>query len=63
VELKSKPDAIGARGKAVFHRAFDDGLLVRATADTIALSPPLIADEADIAEIADRLRKAIVAAA
>jgi len=63
IEMKPKPDAIGARGKAVFHRAFDDGLLVRATADTIALSPPLIASEADIGEIADTLRKAIVAAA
>jgi len=63
VELKPRPDAIGARGKAVFHRAFDDGLLVRATADTIALSPPLIASDADIGEIANKLRKAIVTAA
>jgi beta-alanine--pyruvate transaminase len=63
VEMKPRPDAIGARGKAVFHRAFDDGLLVRATADTIALSPPLIASEADVGEIADKLRKAIVAVA
>ncbi|WBO21206.1 aspartate aminotransferase family protein [Sphingomonas abietis] len=63
VEMKPKPGAPGARGKAVFHRAFDDGLLVRATADTIALSPPLIASEAEIGEIVDRLRAAIVAAA
>ncbi len=61
VEFAALPDGVGAKGRKVFHRAFDDGLLVRASGDTIALSPPLIASEAQVGEIADRLRAAIVA--
>jgi beta-alanine--pyruvate transaminase len=61
IELAPNTDAPGARGKAVFHRAFDDGLLTRVTGDIIALSPPLIASEAQVGEIAERLRAAIIA--
>jgi beta-alanine--pyruvate transaminase len=49
----------GARAKAIFQHCFDEGLLVRVTGDTIALSPPLIIMPEQIAEIADRLRLAI----
>ena len=45
-------------------RAFrDDGILVRVAGDTIALSPALIASEAEIGEIFDKLGKAIRAVA
>ena len=46
----------------LFHAAFDSGLLVRATGDIIALSPPLIVEKAEIdamfgklAELLDRI--------
>jgi beta-alanine--pyruvate transaminase len=37
-------------------RAFDRGLLIRVTGDIIALSPPLIISEAQIAELVEGLR-------
>ncbi|WP_426043026.1 aspartate aminotransferase family protein [Brevundimonas sp. TWP2-3-4b1] len=51
IELAPRPDAPGARGTEVFHRCFDQGVLVRVTGDTIALSPPLIVTESDIEHI------------
>lgn len=58
--FKQKPRTVsraaGMRGQDIFHAAFDDGLLIRATGDTIALSPPLIISEVRIEEIVGRLR-------
>ena len=48
IELAPRSAAPGQRGAELFHACFDNGLLVRATGDTIALSPPLIVDEAQI---------------
>ncbi|ARS28147.1 aspartate aminotransferase family protein [Sphingomonas sp. KC8] len=59
IELSSCADGPGVRGKAVFHRCFDDGLLVRVTGDIIALSPPLIIDRAQIDELVGRIRAAL----
>jgi beta-alanine--pyruvate transaminase len=56
VPLEGKP---GARGGDVYRRAFDEGLLVRVTGDTIALSPPLIISEAQIDEVVEKLGNAI----
>ena len=53
IELKSKDDAPGARAFEVFNRCFDAGLLVRATGDTLAFSPPLIAEPSHIETIFD----------
>jgi len=53
IELSPRPDAPGARGFEVFQRAFDRGLLIRVTGDTIALSPPLIITEEQISELVD----------
>jgi beta-alanine--pyruvate transaminase len=39
----------------LFHAAFDDGLLVRATGDIIALSPPLIVEKVQIDEMFGRI--------
>jgi beta-alanine--pyruvate transaminase len=55
IELQARPGEPGARGRDVFQACFDTGLLVRATADTIALSPPLIIKEGQIDEIVERL--------
>jgi beta-alanine--pyruvate transaminase len=35
----------------LFHACFDNGLLVRATGDIIALSPPLIVEKEQIDEM------------
>ncbi|WP_293970809.1 hypothetical protein [Sphingopyxis sp.] len=35
----------------LFHACFDNGLLVRATGDIIALSPPLIVEKVQIEEM------------
>jgi beta-alanine--pyruvate transaminase len=60
IDLASKPDAVGARGYAAMEKAFhEEGMMVRVTADTIALSPPLIVSEGDIGEIFDRLARVI----
>jgi beta-alanine--pyruvate transaminase len=60
IDLASKPDAVGARGYAAMEKAFhDEGMMTRVTADTVALSPPLIVSEADIGEIFDKLARVI----
>ena len=55
VELASRPEAPGVRATEVFHRAFDEGLLIRVTGDVIALSPPLIISREQIDELVGRL--------
>jgi beta-alanine--pyruvate transaminase len=59
VELAPLERRPGARGSDVYRRAFEAGLLVRVTGDTIALSPPLIISEAQIDEIVEKLGSAI----
>ena len=56
IEFSAREGAVGARGKALFQGCFDTGLLVRATADTLALSPPLIATRAHVDAIVERIR-------
>ena len=51
IELAPRPDAPGARGYEVLVKALKAGLLVRATGDIIALSPPLIISEAQIGQL------------
>ncbi len=48
IELEPRPDAPGARAFEAHVRCFERGLLVRFTGDTIALSPPLIVEPAQI---------------
>jgi beta-alanine--pyruvate transaminase len=59
IELEPRPGAPGARAMEIFHRCFDEGLLIRVTADTIALSPPLIVEKTQIDEIFGRLGEVI----
>ncbi|WP_372700349.1 aspartate aminotransferase family protein [Castellaniella sp.] len=51
IELAPRTDAPGARATEVFERCFDRGVLVRYTGDTLAFSPPLIIEEAQIDEL------------
>ncbi len=62
IDLASKPDAVGARAYAIMDRAFHDGLMVRITGETIALTPPLIITEAQIGELVDKLGRILKAA-
>jgi beta-alanine--pyruvate transaminase len=55
IELEPREGAPGARGAAVFRTCFDEGLLIRVTGDTIALSPPLIVSEAQIGDMAEKI--------
>ena len=59
IELAPRPDAPGARGFEVFLKCFEAGLLVRVTADTIALSPPLIVQESQIDRMFEVVRSAL----
>ena len=56
VELAPRQDASGTRGYDVFNSCFfEQNVLVRVTADTIALSPPLIIEKQQIDEIVENL--------
>ncbi|MCB8820441.1 aspartate aminotransferase family protein [Microvirga rosea] len=60
IDLASRPDAVGARAYEAMDRAFqEEGLMMRITGDTIALSPPLIITEEQIGEITDKLTRVI----
>jgi beta-alanine--pyruvate transaminase len=62
IDLASKPDGFGKRAYAAMEKAFgDEGVLVRITGDTIALTPPLIMSEDDIAQIFGKVARVIEA--
>ena len=63
IELAPRPGKPGERAAQVFQRCFDDGLLVRQTADIIALSPPLIIEKPQVDRIFATLGDAIRAEA
>jgi beta-alanine--pyruvate transaminase len=55
IEFAARAGAPGKRAMEIFHACFDDGLLVRATGDISALSPPLIFETYHIDEIFGKL--------
>jgi beta-alanine--pyruvate transaminase len=59
LDLAPRPGAPGARGYEMLVRMLEAGVLVRATGDTIALSPPLIVSEGEIGRIVETLRRVI----
>jgi beta-alanine--pyruvate transaminase len=62
IDLAPHADGAGKRGTAAMEHAFhQEDLLIRTTADTIALSPPLIVSEAQIDEIVDKVGRVIKA--
>jgi beta-alanine--pyruvate transaminase len=62
IDLASRPDAFGARAYEAMNRAFhDEGVMVRVTGETLALTPPLIVSEAQIGEIFDKVGRVIKA--
>jgi beta-alanine--pyruvate transaminase len=64
IELAPQPERPGLRGYKGLVTAFhDQDLMIRITGDTLALSPPLIATEAEIGDILDRVAKVVKAVA
>jgi beta-alanine--pyruvate transaminase len=62
IDLASRPDAVGARAYEAMDRAFrDEGVMIRITGETLALTPPLIVSETQIGEIFDKVGKVIKA--
>lgn len=59
LELEPLPGKVGARGFDVFLKCFERGVLVRQTGDIIALSPPLIIEQAQIEQIFETLRSVL----
>jgi beta-alanine--pyruvate transaminase len=55
VELEPRPGEPTTRGMDVVRACYDAGLLVRATGDSIALSPPLIIEEEQVARAVEIL--------
>ncbi len=63
VELAPLPGEPTKRAFGIFLDLWERGLMVRTTGDTVALSPPLIIERAQIDQIVDMLRGAIRRAA
>jgi beta-alanine--pyruvate transaminase len=59
IELEPRAGAPTARAMEVFEAAFDAGLLIRVTADIIALSPPLIIDKTQVDQVVETLRRVL----
>jgi beta-alanine--pyruvate transaminase len=59
IELEPRAGAPGARGYEVMVQCFQAGVLVRTTGDTVALSPPLIVERAQVDRIFETLASII----
>jgi len=59
LELEAIPGKAGTRAFEVFVKCFEKGVLVRQTADIIALSPPLIVEQAQIDQIFSTLAQVL----
>ena len=64
IDLASIPDAVGKRAFAALDHAFHkEGIMIRTTGDTIALTPPLVISENQIDEIVTKVGNTIKAVA
>lgn len=59
VELAPRPGEPGKRGFEVFLDCYANGVLIRTTGDTVAMSPPLIIEPGQIDHIIDTVRAAL----
>ncbi len=55
IELEARPGKPGARAFEAFQRCYEKGVLIRTTADIVALSPPLVISKAQIDELVGTL--------
>jgi beta-alanine--pyruvate transaminase len=64
IDLAARPDAPGRRAYDAMVKAFhEENLIIRVTGDTIALTPPLIVSEGEIADMFARVARVIRAVA
>ncbi len=62
IDLASKPDGFGKRAYVAMEKAFhEQGILIRVTGDTIALTPPLIISEDEVGEMFAKVGRVIEA--
>src|SRR5258706_5256878 len=59
IELSPNQGAPGSRGYNALVKCFEAGVLIRYTGDTLAFSPPLIVEKAQIERIFDAVRKVL----
>ncbi len=59
IELASRPGSVGARAFDAFVDCYASGVLVRPAGDTLAMSPPLIAEKKHVDEIIGTLGAAL----
>ena len=59
VELEPIEGQPTARAMQVFRDCYDAGVIIRTTGDTLAFSPPLIIEEAQIEEVVESVRTAL----
>lgn len=60
VDLAPRAGAAGMRGADVARHCFEQGVLVRASGDMIVISPPLIISPAQVEQIFECLRRALL---
>eukprot|EP01037_Dinobryon_pediforme_P013421 gene13421-13535_t len=64
IDLASIPDAVGKRAFNALDHAFQkEGIMIRSTGDTLALTPPLVISENQIDEIVTKISNTIKAVA
>lgn len=59
IQFAPSSEGVGKRGYDIFTRCFYDGVLVRASGDIIAMSPPLIMESKHIDQMVSTLERAI----
>ena len=59
IELEPRAGAPGARAFEIFLKAFEAGVMIRSTGDTLALSPPLIVEKEHIDRMFDVVASAL----
>jgi beta-alanine--pyruvate transaminase len=59
IELQPRPGAPGVRGAACGNYCFENGVLIRASGDTLVLSPPLIIGDDEIEKLFKTIRAAL----
>lgn len=64
IDLASRPEGVGKRAYEAMDRAFhEEGLMLRITGETLALTPPLIITEDQIGELTEKVRRVVRAVA
>jgi beta-alanine--pyruvate transaminase len=58
-DLEPVPGQPGLRGRQVFERGLEEGILLRFTGDTIAVAPPFISSRTDIERMGEAIRRAL----